>query len=84
MAAVKGSMTARFNLGLTEGRRDNRDGAMWHWMIAARCGHVASLEAVRRGFVAGYATKQDFEDTLRAHEVSRDETKSDQRDKAKM
>ena len=84
MAAVKGSLTARFNLGLTEGRRDNHDGAMWHWMIAARCGHVASLEAVRRGFVAGYVTKQDFEDTLRAHEVSRDETRSDQRDKAKM
>lgn len=83
MAAVKGSMTARFNLGLMEGRSGNHDCGMRHLMIAAKCGHATSMEAVRQGFVAGYVTKRDFKKTLRAHKASRDEAKSDQRDKAK-
>ena len=32
--------------------------------------------------MAGYATKDDFEKALRAHQESKDETRSDQRDAA--
>ena len=51
-------------------------------MIAAGAGHDDSLTKIRDCFMNGYATKDDFEKTLRAHKDAKDEMKSDQRDEA--
>ena len=52
-------------------------------MIAARCGHDKSLKIVKIGYMKGNITKDDFEKALREHKASQDETRSDQRDRAR-
>ena len=49
---------------------------------SSRAGCDNSLTRVRECFLAGYATKDDFEKALCAHQESKDETRSDQRDAA--
>ena len=73
---------ARYNLGLEEAFVGNHDRALRHYMIAARCGHDASLEMVKKGYMEGVFSKQDFETALRSYQASRDETKTPQRDRA--
>ena len=82
IAAMMGHEISRSNLGSFELERDNFDRAMKHHMIAAKCGFDKSLEAVKTGFGFGFVTKDEFESTLRAHKDSRDEMRSEQRDKA--
>ena len=41
-----------------------------------------SLKEIRECYLGGHATKDDFEKALRAHQASKDEMKSDQRDAA--
>ena len=45
-------------------------------------GHDASLEMVKKGYMEGIFSKQDFETALRSYQASRDETKTPQRDRA--
>ena len=52
-------------------------------MIAARHGHDKSLKIVKIGYMKGNITKDDFEKALREHKASQDETRSDQRDRAR-
>ena len=59
-----------FKIGLAMGR-------------TARTGDVKSLEAVRIGFRVGHVTKDQYANTLREHQKSQDEMKSDARDKAR-
>jgi hypothetical protein len=40
------------------------------------------LEALKRGFAAGFVSKDDFEAALRGHQAAVDATKSEQRDEA--
>lgn len=75
-------MLARHNLGNMEENAGNMNRATKQFMIAARAGLDDSLSRIRQCFVNGHATKDDFEQALRAHKESNDETKSDQRDKA--
>eukprot|EP00956_Cyclotella_meneghiniana_P018542 scaffold30957_cov23-Cyclotella_meneghiniana.AAC.1 len=83
VAAMTGSTRGRYNLGQIEAHYGNHDRAIRHYMIAAKCGHDNSLLAVKRGFKDGLVTKEDFEKTLRDHKASTDETKSEQRDRAR-
>ena len=55
--------------------------AVKHFMISAGAGDDKSLKAIRH-FMRGEATKDEFEKALRAQKESKDEMKSDQRDKA--
>ncbi|KAL7527410.1 hypothetical protein ACHAXR_001947 [Thalassiosira sp. AJA248-18] len=82
LAAMGGHERSRFNLASFENKAGNMARAMKHFMIAARAGHEDSLKQVRKGFVKGQVTKDDFEKTLRAYAESQDEMKSDQRDEA--
>ena len=61
----------------------NLDRAMRHFMIAARFGDNDALKMVKKGYMEGDVTKEDFEKTLRQHKASQDETKSDQRDRVR-
>ena len=82
LAAMGGDVEARHNLGIVEWRVGNARRALKHWMVAAGAGFDNSLENVRKCFLKGLATKDDFEKTLRAHKEARDEMKSDQREVA--
>eukprot|EP00956_Cyclotella_meneghiniana_P013611 scaffold19770_cov44-Cyclotella_meneghiniana.AAC.6 len=82
MAAMLGSVNARFNLGISEARDGNHDRAIRHYIIAARCGDDESLQTVKKYYMAGLVTKEDFEKALREHMAYVDETKSVQRDRA--
>ena len=73
LGAMGGDITARYNLGLVEAKeRGNMRRAMKHLMISAGASHDKSLEAIRKCFMAGYATKDDFEMALRAHREAKD------------
>ena len=82
IATIRGHVDARYSLGLMEGKTGNRHRAMKHLMISANAGHTDSLKGVQHGYSCGGVTKDDFEKTLRAHKKSKDEIKSEWRDKA--
>ena len=82
LAAMGGDPAARFNLGIIEENTGNMDRAVKHWMISAGAGHDKSLNAIRKCFLSGHATKDDFEKALRAHKGAKDEMQSDQREAA--
>jgi len=56
--------------------------AMKHFMIAAKSGLDDSLKNVGHGYKQKWVTKDEYASTLRAHQRSRDEMKSEQRTKA--
>jgi localization factor PodJL len=82
LAAMRGDVTARHNLGMFEARDGNADRAAKHYMISAGSGLDQSLEEIRDGFMCGVVTKEGFEKALRAHKESKDAMKSDQREAA--
>eukprot|EP00956_Cyclotella_meneghiniana_P024538 scaffold49403_cov23-Cyclotella_meneghiniana.AAC.1 len=82
IAAMMGNMAARNNVACFEGGNGNYQGAMRHFMIAAKCGNEHSLHNVKLGFKDGYVTKEDFANALRGYQAACDETKSEQREKA--
>ena len=53
-----------------------------HFILAAKAGYNDSLNFVKKGFMKGSVTKDEYADTLRAHQKAHDEMKSDDRDKA--
>ena len=83
MAAMMGHELARHNVGAMEWDNGKHVRAMRHYMIAAKCGSDRSLEMVKKGFKVGTVTKEDLEKTLRCYQASRDEMRSEERDRAK-
>ena len=81
-AAIGGHPDARFNLGNNEVRNGRLNRAVKHYIIAAKLGDDDALEAVKQGFVRGYASKDEYETALRGHQAAVDATKSEQRDTA--
>ena len=81
LAAIKGNVQARNNLGAQAG---NNHRATKHFIIAAKAGFKLSLENVKRGFMHGYVTKDEYANALREYQKSQDEMKSDARDKARV
>ena len=82
LAAMSGDIKARNNLGCLEGQAGNHRRAFKHCLISARAGDKMSLENVRQGFMKGDVTKEEYANTLREYQKSRDNMKSDARDKA--
>ena len=82
LAAIKGNVFARHNLGALEVEAGNVHRAMKHFIIAASAGEVESLNGVKQGFLNGYVTKDEYASTLRAYQKSTDEMKSEPRDEA--
>ena len=82
LAAMAGWVRARHNLGSVEARAGNMERAMKHLMISAGAGFDDSLKGIRVLFMNGHATKDDFENALRAHKAAKDQMKSAQRDAA--
>ena len=81
-AAMGGDAEARYNLGYMEGQAGNMDRCLKHLIIAAKFGHRASLDKIMDMFAARLATKDDYEQSLRAYHERQLEIKSEARDKA--
>ena len=82
LGAIKGSASARHNLGNKEYRAGNMDRAVKHYMIAVRSGYTDSLEFIKDLYLGGCATKEDYTKALQSYQTYLGEIKSSQRDKA--
>ena len=65
-----------------EAQAGNPHRATKHFILAARAGHEEALGRVKQGFMGGIVGKDEYANTLRAYQKSKDETKSEARDKA--
>jgi TPR repeat protein len=81
-AAIGGHHTARYNLGVEEKINGRMDRAVKHFIIAAKQGDDPALEVVKKNFIEGLVSKEDFEAALRGHQAALDATKSAQREEA--
>ena len=82
LAVIGGDVHARYNLGCYEKQSGNFDRAFKHFVLAARAGCKKSLDVVKLGFRIGLVTKDEYASTLRAHQKSIGDMKSDMRDEA--
>ena len=82
LAAMNGSVNARFNLGIIEGKAGNYQRTYKHFILAAMAGHEEALVAVKQGFMGGIVTNGEYELSLRAYHNRQLEMKSETRDKA--
>jgi len=78
-AAMGGHENARHTLGTIEFNNGDIHKAMKHFMISAKCGYDKALKAVGFGYKAGHVTKDDYASTLRAHQQTANDMKSEQR-----
>jgi len=82
LAAMKGDVTARHNLGLGEQMVGNINRALKHHMIAISSGFAESLEEIKELYTDGEATKDDYSKALQSYQEYLGEIKSKQRDQA--
>ena len=82
LAAMNGNAQARHNLGADEYNARNYQRAYKHFVLAASSGYKDSLESVKDGYMNGIVTKEQYANTFREYQKSRDEMKSEARDKA--
>ena len=81
VAAMNGSVTARYNLGCSEKEAGNLQRAYKHFILAAKAGYKQSLDAVKEWYTIGLVTKDEYTDALRGYQKRQDEVKSEMRDK---
>ena len=82
LAAMRGHVSARYNLGCAEARAGNWDKALKHFMIVAGGGDNDSVKNIQQLYKLGHATKEDYSKALQAYQNYLDDIKSEQRDKA--
>ncbi|EJK76545.1 hypothetical protein THAOC_01686, partial [Thalassiosira oceanica] len=82
-AAMQGHVSSRYNLGNHEGRKGNHDRAVRHWLISAKMGHKDSVQNMKRAFMTGVATKEQYAEALKGYQGAVEEMKSHDRDEAK-
>ena len=81
-AAMLGHVESRYNLGMYEGEKRNYDRAFRHWVISAKMGHQESVENIKRMFMGGVATKEQYTETLKGYQDAVEKMKSHDRDEA--
>ena len=82
LAAIRGDVQARYNLGAVEIRAGNCDRALNHHMIAVGSGHNESLKEIKRLYSYERATKEDYMKALQSYQTYLGEIKNKQRDEA--
>jgi len=82
LAAIKGCVSARYNLGIYEKRVGNWERALKHYMISAGSGCASSLKEIQKLYASGHAIKDDYTKALRAYQAYLAEIKSVERNKA--
>jgi len=82
-AAMQGHVLSRYNLGCDEGKKGNYNCAARHFFIAAKMGCTVSLEMIKKMFMEGGATKEQYTDALKGYLEAAEEMKSHDRDEAR-
>ena len=82
LGALGGDEKARSKLGVIEVWAGKYDRALKHWMIGAKSGNSDSLKCIKKSYVDGHASKDDYAAALHSYQAYVDEIKSDQRDEA--
>jgi TPR repeat protein len=82
-AAMRGNAQSRHNLGYAESMERNNELAVQHYMISAKMGYKESLDAIKRRFMEGHATKAQYAEALRGHQDAVGEMRSPHREEAK-
>ena len=82
-AAMQGHAESRYNLGCFEVEKGNYDRAVRHFLISARLGDKDSLEVIKKMFMDGRATEEQYAVALKGYQDAVEETKSHDRDEAK-
>ena len=82
-AAIQGHVESRYNLGCIEAKKGNVNRAVRHWLISAKMGRKESVENIRRAFMGGAATKEQYAEALKGYQDAVEEMKSHDRDEAK-
>ena len=81
LAAIGGMLQSRHFFGDAY-LRESPKLAYKHYIIAAEAGYDESLKKVKTGYAEGHVEKDVFEKVLRAHKATKNEVKSEARDKA--
>ena len=82
-AAMQGHVDSRYQLGWIEENKGNYDRAVRHLLISAKMGDKDSLDAMKRVFKGGIATKEQYTEALKGHQDAMEGMKSHDRDEAK-
>ena len=82
-AAMQGHVEGRYNLGCCEAEKGNYNRAVRHFLITAKMGHMNAVETIKRMFMFGIATKEQYTEALRGYQDAMEEMKSHDRDEAK-
>ena len=80
---MQGHAQSRCNLGWYEKEKGNYDRAVKHYLISSKLGDKVSLEMIRKMFMVGGATKEQFAQALQGYQDAVEETKSYDRDEVK-
>ena len=56
---------------------------MRHWLISAKMGHEVSLRLIKKLFMTGRATKEQYAEALNGYQNAVEEMKSHDRNEAK-
>ena len=82
-AAMQGHVSARHNLGFHEEEKGNHERAVRHYLVSAKMGFDRSLQKVKRYFLSGLATKEQYAEALQGYQEAVEEMKSHVRDEVK-
>ena len=81
ISLMLGFAPASHALGLLEHLRGNKETALKCWIHSAKAGFEGSLKEVKKCFIEGVATKEQFEMALRAQKEAEDGVKSPNRER---
>lgn len=82
LAAMRGGVQARYNLGCFAAKDKKWGVAIKHFTMAVSLGEDESLNKIRQLFKVGVATKDDYAKALQARQEYLDDIRSHQRDEA--
>ena len=71
-AAIGGHPIARYNLAITEERKDRAERAVKHYAIAANLGYDLSLDQLKKAYACGLVEKEDLAAAFRKHKAAKD------------
>ena len=82
-AAMQRHVASRHRLGMVEGEKGNLDRGVRHMLISAKMGGTESIETIKKLFMAGVITKEQYAEALKGYQDAEEEMKSRDRDEAK-
>ncbi|EJK61326.1 hypothetical protein THAOC_18212 [Thalassiosira oceanica] len=82
-AAMQGHAEGRHNLGISEEIKGNYDNAVKNYLISAKMGYKASVQAIQRILMKGMAKIEQYMEAVKGYQDAAEEMKSHDRDKAR-